>query len=203
MNEGRIHLYLGDGKGKTTAATGLAARAVGCGRRVVFAQFLKGSRTGEVSSLEALGVKVVRSEIDFGFCWEMDGGQRETCHAEQERLFGEARRAVMDDVTDNAGEIRENIFGASSDKPPNTCSRAERPADLLVLDEALDVVDVGMLDEETLKGFVMDKPEGLELVLTGRTAPGWLMEEACYITEMKKIKHPYDLGVKARKGIEY
>ena len=195
MNKGLIHLYIGDGKGKTTAATGLAARAAGCGRRVVFTQFLKGRRTGEVSSLEALGVMVVRSEIDFGFCWEMDGGQRKTCHAEQGRLLGEARGAVLDDT----GEIREDIFATSPGNPPGT----DKTADLLVLDEALDVIATGMLDEEALKGFVMQKPEGLELVLTGRAAPGWLMEKADYITEMKKIKHPYDMGVKAREAIEY
>lgn len=171
MNEGFIHLYTGDGKGKTTAAAGLAARAAGYGKRVVFAQFLKGSQSGEVSSLEALGIMVVRSKIDFGFCWEMNGGQRETCRAEQERLLGEAR---------DAG-----------------------PADLLVLDEALDAISTGMLDEEALKGLVMQKPERLELVVTGRAAPGWLVDMAGYITEMKKVKHPYDLGVKAREAIEY
>ena len=178
MREGLIHLYIGDGKGKTTAAAGLAARAAGCGRRVVFAQFLKGSRTGEAASLEALGIRVVRSGQDYGFCWDMDVDRREACHAEQSRIFAEARDAVF---------VRA---GAA-------------PADLLALDEALDALAEDLLDEEELRAFIAGKPEGLELVLTGRDAPEWLKEKAGYITEMKKVRHPYDKGILARESIEY
>ena len=172
--EGLIHLYIGDGKGKTTAAAGLAARAAGSGRRVVFAQFLKGSRTGETASLEALGVMVVRSGQDHGFCWDMDMDRREACRAEQSRIFAEAKEAAE-----------------------------AAPTALLALDEALDAMAEGLLDEEGLRGFLARKPEGLELALTGRDAPDWLKEMAGYITEMKKIKHPYDRGIPARESVEY
>ena len=75
--------------------------------------------------------------------------------------------------------------------------------DLLVVDEALDVMVMGLLDNEKVRDVIERKPAGLELVLTGRSAPDWLCEKADYVTEMRKIKHPYDRGVKAREAIEY
>lgn len=173
MGKGLIHLYTGDGKGKTTAAAGLAARAAGYGRRVVFTQFLKGRRSGETSSLEQLGIRVVRSDRDFGFVWDMDDEEKRAFRDEQMRLLEETRRIIAD------------------------------KADLLALDEALGALETGLLDEQELSRFIAQKPEGLELVLTGRNAPEWLVEKADYVTEMKKIKHPFDLGVSARKSIEY
>ena len=175
MGEGLIHLYLGDGKGKTTAAVGLAIRAAGRKRKVVFAQFLKGRKTGEVAPLKGLGVRVIRSEKNRGFYCYMKEEERVDFRAEQLRLFE---------------EIREAVFGAE-------------PVDLLVLDEAVDVLDMNMIDDAVLQSFIMQKPEALEVVLTGRAAPDWLMERADYITEMKKVKHPFDKGVAARESIEY
>ena len=176
MNTGLIHIYFGDGKGKTTAALGLAVRASGCGKRIIFAQFLKGRSTGELAPLKTLGVKVIRSEKDMGFCFNATGEKKEAFCEEQARLFNEVKLAV---------------------------SGSEEQLDLLVLDEALNVIDRDLLDEEVLKEFVLQKPEGLEIVLTGRPAPDWLIEKADYVTEMKKLKHPYDKGIMARESIEY
>ena len=175
MDTGLIHMYFGDGKGKTTAAIGLAVRAAGCGKQVVFAQFLKGRQTGEITLLKNIGIKVIRSEKDMGFCFNMTDGQIETWRTEQSRLLDEIRGAVS----------------------------GSEAVGLLVLDEALNAIDRELLDEEALKEFVLRKPEGLEIVLTGRPAPGWLMERADYVTEMKKHRHPFDKGIKARKSIEY
>jgi len=170
-----IHLYIGDGKGKTTAAVGLATRAAGCGRNVVFAQFLKGSNTGEIVSLETLGVRVIRSERNMGFIWNMDSEKQDAFRMEQARLL-EA--------------VAEMVFGVPS-------------ADVLILDEALDGIATNMLDDGAFMDLITRKPDGLEIVITGRAAPDWLTERADYITEMKKIRHPYDLGAVARQGIEY
>jgi len=175
MKTGLIHLYTGDGKGKTTAAVGLAARAAGCGKRVVFGQLLKGRRTGEVASLEALGVKVIRSDKVLSFTWEMNDEQKENCKAEQARLFD---------------EICDMVFG-------------DAELDLLVVDEALDVMAMELLENEKVRDVIERKPAGLEIILTGRDAPDWLCEKADYVTEMRKIKHPYDCGIKAREAIEY
>lgn len=175
MNTGLIHLYTGEGKGKTTAAVGLAARAAGSERRVVFAQLLKGRITGEVASLETLGVRVIRSDKDMGFVWEMDKEQKEACRVEQVRLFNEIREIIMNDMK----------------------------IDLLVVDEALDVMVLGLIEERMIRDFLEQKPAGLEMVCTGREAPDWLFEQADYVTEMKKIKHPFDRGIEAREAIEY
>jgi len=175
MKKGLIHLYIGEGKGKTTAAVGLAVRAAGSGKRVVFGQLLKGRRTGEVASLEALGVRVIRTDKEHGFLWEMDDEQLESCRAEQLRLLNEFRDIILGD-----SEI-----------------------DLLVVDEALDVIEYGLVDEHGVQNIFERKPDTLEIVCTGRSAPEWLIEKADYVTEMKKIKHPFDRGVEARKAIEY
>jgi len=175
MSTGLIHLYIGDGKGKTTAAVGLAARAAGSGMKVVFGQVLKGRATGEVDSLRALGVKVIRSDKKMGFVWQMDDEQKEECKAEQQRLLEEINNTVASD--------------------PDT--------GLLVIDEVLDVISLGLVGEQQVRDIIETKPEGLEVVFTGRSAPEWLIEKADYVTEMKKIKHPFDRGVMARKAIEY
>ena len=177
MNTGLIHMYYGDGKGKTTAAVGLAVRAAGRGRRVVFAQFLKGRKTGEVDSLQKLGAKIIRSEKNKAFLWEMDDEQIKACRDVQAELWEEIKEAVSE-----------------------SC---DEPVDLLVLDEALNATSRDLLDESALREFVLGKPEGLEIVLTGRPAPEWLAERADYITEMKCHKHPYDRGINAREAIEY
>jgi len=175
MKKGLIHLYIGEGKGKTTAAIGLAARAAGAGKRAVLGQFLKSRQTGEVASLEALGVRVIRSDKEWCFTWEMDEKQLEECRAEQMRLF---------DI------FRDIIFG-------------EEEIDILIVDEALDVIALGHVDEQSVREVFENKPETLEIVCTGQSAPGWLFDMADYVTEMKKIKHPFDRGIEAREAIEY
>jgi len=175
MKTGLIHLYIGEGKGKTTAAAGLAARAAGRGKRVVFGQLLKGRKTGEVASLEALGVTVIRSEKEQGFVWEMSEERKEAYKADQVRLFNEIAEIALGDAE----------------------------LDLLVLDEALAAEELGFLDKEIFRDVLERRPDTLEIVCTGRVAPDWLLEKADYVTEMKKIKHPYDRGVKAREAIEY
>ena len=170
MESGLLHLYIGDGKGKTTAAIGAAVRAAGHGWHVCFAQFMKGGMTGEVPGLETLGMNVVRSPKTFPFFWEMSEAEQAEFHEEQERIF-------------------DRVRGAS--------------AALIVLDEVLDAAEMKLIDEEDLREFIMHRGEDVELVLTGRGAPEWLKESADYITEMKKIEHPYHRGVKARPGVEF
>jgi cob(I)alamin adenosyltransferase len=173
MNDGLIHVYIGDGKGKTTASLGLSLRAAGRDKTVVFAQFLKTGATGELRSLEKLGIPVIRSAVALGFTHRMD--------AQAKILCGEEQRRVLDRVLEvlSAGKI-----------------------DLLVLDEVIDAVNAGMLDEGEFRSLVEHKPPELELVLTGRQPPEWLMDRADYVSEIKKIKHPFDRGINARIGIE-
>ena len=175
MDAGLIHIYYGDGKGKTTAAAGIAVRAAGRGKRVVFAQFLKGRETGEIPSLKKLGIEIVRSEEIKSFCWEMTLEQKKKCYGIQNALLEMIKKAV----------------------------RPEKEIDLLIMDELLNAISAEMLDEKKLKDFIHKKPDNLEIIMTGRTAPEWLTEKADYITEMKNHKHPYDKGISQREGIEF
>lgn len=169
---GLTHIYTGDGKGKTSAAVGLAVRAAGSGLRVLFVQFLKGRTTGEISSLERLGVRTVRSRQVTKFIPYMNEQERDECRIAQQECLREAQMGLA-------------VF------------------DVVILDEALGAAQTGMIDISALEDMVKNKPAGVELVLTGRDAPDSLMALADYVSEIKAIKHPYDKGVQARKGIEY
>ncbi len=168
-----IHLYTGDGKGKTTAAIGLAVRAAGCGWNIIFAQFMKGNDTGELHGLANLPrVRICRSPIEFGFYGSMSDGDKAALREIHNRL------------------LRELLAAAQS----GTCG-------LIVLDEITYPVSWGLLDEELLKELLACKD--VELVLTGRNPADYLWESADYITQMQCARHPYEKGVQARRGIEY
>lgn len=172
---GLIHCYTGDGKGKTSAAAGLAVRAAGSGMKVLFAQFLKDGSSSELRALERMEeVSCVRMPERFGFFRSLD--------EEGKGRLGEATQAYFDLVT----------------------ARASAEAfDLLVLDEFMAAYRLKLFDPEKARRFLREKPEALEVVLTGRDAPGEITELCDYVTELKKIKHPYDRGIAARRGIEY
>ena len=162
--KGLIHIYCGDGKGKTTAATGLAVRAAGCGMKVLLVQFLKGQETGELRALAHIpGITVLRGKASEKFTFQMDERELQQTYDEQARA------------------------GA---------------CDLLVLDEVMGALSCQLIDEDLLRSLVEQKPERLELVMTGRNPPDWLIDAADYVSEIKKVKHPYDRGVSARRGIE-
>lgn len=175
MSLGLVHVYTGDGKGKTTAALGLLLRAAGRGIPAVLVQFLKGGPSGELESLKRLpGVTVLRGKAGTSFAAAMSRAEREAAKALHDRNL---RRG-----TDLA---RRGACG------------------LLVLDEVMAALKHGLLEEGLLRDLLESPPAGVELVLTGRDAPDWLLERADYVTEMKKIRHPYDRGIAARPGIEY
>ncbi len=170
---GLVHIYCGDGKGKTTAAAGLAVRAKGAGKKVLFVQFFKDGTSSEIASLRALGIEVSVVTEHFGFVWTMD----------DEELI-RARHAYLKLLLDAEKESADG-YG------------------LLVLDEIISAVNCGIVPEQELLDFIACRPEGLEIVLTGRDPSRALSDVADYITEMRKIRHPYDDGVQGRKGIEY
>ena len=168
-----IHIYCGDGKGKTTAALGLICRHVGAGGSAVLAQFLKSLPTGELATLEKLGVPVFRNELPHGFFPNMS--------EEMQKKVREMHNRTLAEVTQRTRA--------------NTCS-------LLVLDELCAALSLGLIDREAVLSLVDDHGKA-ELVITGRDPEEALLARADYITEMKLVKHPYEKGVLARKGIEY
>lgn len=170
-----VHLYCGDGKGKTTAAAGLAVRAAGDGFRVIFAQFMKGSESGEVKVLDGLdNVEVMRAEAQDKFTFSMN--------EEERRLAAEENGNLLRRVEERAAEAKPF---------------------LLVLDEAVSAVYNDMITDEDLRGFIGRNRDDYEIVITGGTPEVWMIDIADYVTDLQKIKHPFDNGLEARKGIEY
>lgn len=170
---GRIHVYYGYGKGKTTAAVGQVIRAAGHGLRVLVFQFLKDNSSNERKILESLPtVTCLPGRDKVKFFEQMNGEEK--------------------------SEIR-HYNNKALDEIVKFCS----PFDILLLDEALCAVQLGLLSEDKLLSFLEHKPRGLEVILTGHEMSERIAEAADYITEMKKIKHPYDVGKTAREGIEY
>lgn len=172
-DHGLIHIYCGDGKGKTSAAAGLAVRCSGAGKRVLFVQFLKDGTSCEITNLQRLeSVKVLYLSSFSGFYHQKNESTQQKIKQDFIRLF-------------------EESIGLSED------------FDLLVLDEIIATCGLGIIAYEKLLDFLDHKPKHLEIVLTGRNPSPELIRRADYVTEMKKIKHPYDNGIPARKGIEY
>ncbi len=173
--KGLIHYYYGYGKGKTTAAVGLAIRASGSDKKVVIVQFLKNRPSCEIAPLEQIkNITVLRGQASNSFSLKMNELERK----ETTRIHNENLQKAINAV--NNGEC-----------------------DLLVLDEAVDAYELNMLDKELFDNLVNNKPEALELVITGHLAQDWIIQKADYVTEMQKKKHPYDKGFIARKGIEF
>ncbi len=172
---GLVHIYCGDGKGKTTAALGLAVRAAGRGKSVLIARFLKTEDSGEMPALRRIhGIQVLPCERSFGFTFQMTEAVRREAAAYYSRMLEQA--------AEYSG--KEKI-------------------DLLILDEILGACNAGLVEKACLERFLKKRPCGLEVVLTGRNPWESLLELADYITEMKSERHPYEKGIAAREGIEY
>jgi cob(I)alamin adenosyltransferase len=171
---GLIHIYTGDGKGKTTAAVGLTVRCAGNGGKVVFCQFLKNNRSSELAILRTVpNIKIVQSDKVFGFYKNLSAEQRTEAADNANELFKSATNAAL---TDNTR--------------------------LLVLDEIIGAYNHGLIKHEALLNFLQNKPTDLEVVLTGRSPAPELISLADYVSNVQKIKHPFDKGIPARPGIE-
>ena len=171
---GCIHLYTGDGKGKTTAAMGLALRGFGSGKRVLITQFLKGGPSGELASFFRLDVEVWRNSREYNFFPFLTQEEKDALIAEQNEQLHRIQSALaMDEY------------------------------DMIILDELITAVEIGAVDMELVKNLFANAPYDAELVFTGHNAPQWMVQKADYVTEMKCVKHPYQSGLPAREGIEY
>ncbi|MEW6771406.1 MAG: cob(I)yrinic acid a,c-diamide adenosyltransferase [Bacillota bacterium] len=174
MSRGLVMVFTGDGKGKTTAALGMALRAWGHGMRVLVIQFVKSARveTGERLAAARLGERFVIKTLGEGFVFEGEDVERHRVAAR--RALETAREAVQ------SGEY-----------------------DLVVLDEIIHALKHGLVSEEELVALIAAKSPAVHLVLTGRDAPEAIVARADLVTEMRAVKHHYRSGVPAQKGIEY
>lgn len=172
---GCVHIYCGDGKGKTSAALGLALRAAGRGKRILIVRFLKNEDSGEVPVLRSIpGITVMPCDREFGFIFRMKEEQRmEAAEYFQTRFESACRQAL------------------------------EERYDVLILDEIMAACHYGMVQEADVRRFLKQRPESVEIVLTGRDPSAGLLEMADYISEICMGKHPYEKGIPAREGIEY
>lgn len=173
-NKGCVHIYYGDGKGKTTAGIGLCVRAAGAGLKVLIYQFLKDNSSSERNILRHIpGITLVDGEDHVKFTFNMTPEEKIRQKAFYIRKFDELR---------------------------NMC--AENKYDVLFLDEILHVIHQKMIPEETVIDFLNSRPDGMEVILTGYNPSESLIEMADYVSHMIKIKHPYDQQLAARQGIE-
>lgn len=171
---GLIHIYCGDGKGKTTAAIGLAVRCSGHGNHVLIVQFLKSRPTGELKSLALLpNIEVMRGKETKKFTFQMNDEEKAEVKREHLALFEKVKQKCAD----------EHI-------------------DLLILDEVIGACNTGVFDQVALINFLKNKPKDLEVVLTGRNPASELVELADYVSEVCKRKHPFERGIPARTGVE-
>ena len=170
-----IHIYCGDGKGKTTAATGLAVRAAGSGMKVLFARFLKNENSGELKILDSIPeIEVIHLAKSFGFYKYLSEEER----IELRKVYADLWRQVVKKVQTGA-------------------------YDMLVLDEFAAAYRYGLVDQDEAVCVLENRPETLEVVLTGRDPDERLTKIADYVSEIQNRKHPFDRGIPARKGIEF
>ncbi len=171
MRKGYIQVYTGNGKGKTTAALGLALRAAGAGLKVFIMQFIKSRRCSEHKALERFSDLITIRQSGTGF---LRSGQRTKKELESaHRGFDEVSQAIQSGIYD-----------------------------LVILDEVNVATRYGLIEVEDLLRLIDSRPSKVELVLTGRYADDRVIERADLVTEMKKVKHYKDRGVRSRKGIE-
>lgn len=171
---GLIHIYTGDGKGKTTAAIGLGIRAIGNGMKVLMVQFCKGSSTSEENIIKKLkpDFELYKCKQNCKFIWQMTAEEKEQMQVNSLHLLNYAKNNAAD-------------------------------KDMIILDEIMAAVTNELIDINLVIDFIKNKPPHLELVLTGRNAPKQLIELSDYVSEISAVKHPMSAGIMARKGIEY
>ena len=169
------HIYYGDGKGKTTAAIGLAVRAAGSKMKVLFVQFLKTEFSGERHILSHTeNVTLTFCPLELKFTFDMDDKEK----AQAAKIF----KGIFDNAVTTA--LTEKY-------------------DMVVLDEVFEAINAHMLSESEVYEFITNAPSSMEIVMAGHNPPQKFMDCADYITEFKKIKHPYDRGITGRIGIEF
>ena len=179
LEQGLVQIYTGDGKGKTTAAFGLALRAAGQGNKVLIYQFLKPPSLdiGERFALELGAVRIRTEAIDVP--WDMSESLKD------EKTVARMQTAISEALERIAQTAEKRFY------------------DVIILDEIVFCLSKGLAKLEDIKSIVDRKDPAVEIILTGSGATGELIEMADLVTEMKNIKHPFDKGLPARRGIEF
>lgn len=174
--KGLLIVYTGDGKGKTTAALGMVVRAVGYDWKIAVFQFVKGTwKYGELEGIKKLAPNVELEVLGAGFVGIVD----------DDKPFEEHRRVAKEALE----TVKQKMISGEYD--------------LVILDELNVALSLGLVTQDEVESLISIKPEELSLVITGRGASKWLIDKADLVTEMKEIKHPYQKGIQAQKGIDF
>ena len=174
MKKGYVQIYTGNGKGKTTAALGLALRAAGHGFSVKIIQFLKGGASGELDSINKLeSVELFRVTDADKYIWDLTPGQKRDMQKRSKAMLDTAKKWFDEEI------------------------------DILILDEIMAAIKYDIVPLEDVLSLIDSKPGCTEIIMTGRDAPKELVEKADLVSEIKDIKHYFDKGVPARRGIEF
>lgn len=174
--DGLTIVYTGNGKGKTTAALGIALRAIGYQKRISMIQFIKGSwHYGEMDSSKRLEPEFEMVAVGKGFVGIIDDKSPKEVH---QSVAQEAIKISRQKIT--SGDY-----------------------DIVILDEVNYAVNLGLVSVSDVLDLIKSKSKGLDLVLTGNHAKDEIVQEADMVTEMREIKHPFQRGIKAKKGIDY
>jgi cob(I)alamin adenosyltransferase len=179
LEKGLVQIYTGDGKGKTTAAFGLALRAAGQGHKVLIYQFLKPPSldVGERFALQLGAVRIRVEALDVP--WDM-------ASSPQDKEAVARTKAAISEALERLAQTAEKRF-----------------YDVLILDEVVYCLSEGLAELESIKNIIERRGERVEIVMTGRGATDELIAMADLVTEMKNVRHPFDKGVGARRGIEF
>ena len=173
--QGLLIVHTGNGKGKTTAALGLAVRAWGQGLKILILQFIKGNwKYGELKALEKFAPNLMIEQAGEGFVKQAEGEEKSKHIEVAQNTFWRAKKEVV-----------------------------SAEWDMIILDELNYAVKFGLIEKEAVLELVKTKPENLHLVITGRDEIPELIEVADLVTEMKEVKHPYKKGIKAQRGVEF
>ena len=176
MDKGLVIVYTGKGKGKTTSALGIVMRAVGYGKKTCMIQFIKGSwHYGEMYSSKRLEPEFEMIAVGKGFVGILDD---KSTKEEHEIVANEALKISQEKI--NSGNY-----------------------DIIILDEINYAVNLNLIKIEDVISLINSKPENVDLILTGNHAKSELIEIADLVTEMKEIKHPFQKGIRAKKGIDF
>jgi cob(I)alamin adenosyltransferase len=190
LEKGLVQIYTGDGKGKTTAALGLALRAAGQGHKVLIYQFLKppSLKNGErraISSLPSIKIESLDIQWDMKKRSPVSGRSPQRGSSNDQKAITAVRTAIHKTLEQLAA------------------SAAKREFDILILDEIVYCLSQGLAKLEDIKTLITNRDKHVEIIMTGRGATKELIALADLVTEMRNIKHPFDNGAAARRGIEF
>ncbi|OGL68076.1 hypothetical protein A3B21_02225 [Candidatus Uhrbacteria bacterium RIFCSPLOWO2_01_FULL_47_24] len=207
IQKGLVMIYWGYGKGKSTAAVGLAVRALGQGKRVLFMQFMKGGKDAGWETGEGKMFKWLEQLPSPGLRPPSPLGRGEGEGKLEFHIVGKGWVRIMGDkkpIEEHEEAAREGLeFVMKILRSTGSPSASQWEFDVVILDEILSAVDSALLSVEDIKALIRAKPPEVYLIMTGHKEYPELAELADLVTKMQKVKHPYDKGIKAQKGIDF